>query len=94
MKTATIPSLRVSPQLRKSAERVLEKGETLSAFVEGAITAQVAQRQMQQEFVKRGIRSGDNARLGGVYVDAEQVVARLEDMLSTARTKSRKATKA
>jgi hypothetical protein len=48
MKTATIPSLRVSPALRKSAEGVLQEGETLSAFVEQAIKARVEHRQAQR----------------------------------------------
>jgi hypothetical protein len=30
MKTTTIPPLRVSPELRRQAEAVLEQGETLS----------------------------------------------------------------
>jgi hypothetical protein len=34
MKTATIPSLCVDPELRAAAESVLKEGETLSAFVE------------------------------------------------------------
>ena len=38
MKTTTIPSLRVSPNLRKQAEFVLEEGETLSGFVLDAVT--------------------------------------------------------
>jgi len=33
MKTATIPPLRVDPELRKSVENLLNKGETLSSFV-------------------------------------------------------------
>ena len=41
MKTASIPSLRVSPDLRESAERVLRDGETLSSFVETAIRDEI-----------------------------------------------------
>ena len=37
MKTSTIPSLRVDPQLRLAAESVLRDGESLSGFVEQAI---------------------------------------------------------
>lgn len=33
MKTKTLPPLRVTPKLRREAESVLAKGETLSAFI-------------------------------------------------------------
>ena len=57
MKTATIPSLRVEPALREAAESVLREGETLSGFVESSLRAQVRQRQLQDEFIKRGLAS-------------------------------------
>jgi hypothetical protein len=41
MKSATIPSLRVTPDLRAAAESVLEEGETLSAFVETSLRRQI-----------------------------------------------------
>jgi hypothetical protein len=34
MKTATIPSVRVEPELRAEVESLLSEGETLSQFVE------------------------------------------------------------
>ena len=37
MKTAAIPAVRVSTELRRAAEAVLESGETLSRFVEDAV---------------------------------------------------------
>ena len=44
MKTTTIPSLRVSPDLRKQAEDVLEQGETLSGFVLDALTRSIREK--------------------------------------------------
>ena len=41
MKTAAIPAVRVSPELRQAAEAVLETGETLSGFVEDAVRRNV-----------------------------------------------------
>lgn len=43
MKTASMPSLRVAPQLREAAEAVLHEGETLSAFMEQSLRDAVAQ---------------------------------------------------
>ena len=55
MKTATIPSLRVDPELRQAAESVLEKGETLSSFVEQSLRTSIEHRRMQREFIARGL---------------------------------------
>jgi len=56
MKTATLPSLRVDPGLRAAAESVLKEGESLSAFVENSVKAQVNYRKTQAEFIARGLR--------------------------------------
>ena len=55
MKSASIPAVRASPQLREAAERVLRDGETLSAFVEAAIRDQVYVRESQEAFIARGL---------------------------------------
>lgn len=85
MKSATIPSLRVDPQLRKAAERVLEEGESLSGFVEQSIRESVERRQTQREFIVRGLRSRDEARRSGMYVSSDVVIGRLEKMLARGR---------
>ncbi|RQS24737.1 YlcI/YnfO family protein [Burkholderia sp. Bp8998] len=85
MKTATMPALRVDPQLREAAESVLEENETLSAFMESALRDGIARRRLQREFIARGLASRDEARRTGEYVDAADVQAELEDMLKAAR---------
>jgi hypothetical protein len=93
MKTATIPSVRVEPEFRAEVEAVLGEGETLSEFVEASVRASVERRRVQAEFIARGLRSRDEARRTGQYVDADVVVAGLQRKLDTARarlTKSRK----
>ncbi|MDP2880971.1 MAG: YlcI/YnfO family protein [Azonexus sp.] len=86
MKTATFPSLRVTPELRQAAEQILQEGETLSSFVEQSIRESIERRQHQQEFIARGLRSRDDARLTGKYATADTVIERLEQMLATAKT--------
>jgi predicted transcriptional regulator len=86
MKTATIPSLRVDPELRRSAESVLQEGESLSGFVEQAIRQSVAHRQAEQEFIVRGLKARDQARQTGHYVEASAVVERLQGMLDKAKS--------
>lgn len=87
MKSATIPSLRVTPALRQAAEDVLHEGESLSAFVELAVRQQVAQRQSQEAFIARGLASREQAKASGRYVTAAAVTKRLEGKLAKARRK-------
>jgi len=86
MKTATIPSLRVDPELRRTAEDLLEDGETLSSFVEHSIRAQIERRQSQREFLARGLASRAEARETGVYHSAKDVVEELRAMLVAAKS--------
>jgi len=85
MKTTTIPSLRVSPQLRKEAEAVLEQGETLSAFVLDALTRSIEYRRVRQEFISRGLASATQAKKTGKYVSADRVIDKLERKLLKAK---------
>lgn len=84
MKTATIPSLRVAPELREAAEGVLEAGETLSGFVEHSLRAGIAQRRLRQEFIARGLAARDDARRTGEYYSAADIRDELDAMLRTA----------
>ena len=85
MKTATFPSLRVNPQLRQAAEEILQEGESLSAFVEQSIRESIERRQLQGEFIARGLRSRDEARQTGKYVSSDAVLRRLENRLTSAK---------
>ncbi|MGF9564381.1 YlcI/YnfO family protein [Neorhizobium sp. JUb45] len=85
MKTATIPSLRVDPELRAAAESVLKEGETLSAFVEASVKQQVYIRKTQAEFIARGLASLAEAERTGVYYSSEDVHAMLREKLERAR---------
>ncbi|MET7140536.1 hypothetical protein M3S04_01090 [Xanthomonas sp. PPL139] len=85
MKSASLPSLRVDPALREAAEAVLQKGETLSSFVEQSVRAQVQLRQQQDAFIARGLASRDSARQSGLYIDAKDVLAGLQSRLDTAQ---------
>jgi hypothetical protein len=86
MKSATIPSVRVEPDFRAELEAVLADGETLSEFVEASVRAGVERRRVQAQFIARGLRSRDEARLNGEYVDADVVLDRLQQKLDAARS--------
>lgn len=91
MKTATIPSIRVEPEFREALEGLLEEGESLSQFVEGALRDTAARRQAQSEFVRRGLASIDHTRLTGSGLPAKTVLAKLDAKLAAARKAQAKA---
>jgi Arc/MetJ-type ribon-helix-helix transcriptional regulator len=87
MKTATIPSVRVEPELRAEVESLLADGETVSEFVEASVRATVLRRRHQAEFIARGLRSLDDARRTGEYVAADEVLQKLQLKLDAARNR-------
>jgi len=88
MKSATLPPLRVTAELRESAEELLHEGESLSAFVEESVRLNVERRQVQRDFIARGLASAANARQTGEYHSARDVLAELKAM-RRARTAKR-----
>ncbi|MCC6631079.1 MAG: prevent-host-death protein [Gammaproteobacteria bacterium] len=88
MKTSTLPPLRVSDELRRDAESVLEKGETLSALVLDAVTRNIEYRKARSEFIARGIRSGVSARATDEYVPAGEVLQKMALRLRSARRRA------
>lgn len=90
MKSASIPSLRVDPALRAAAESVLQEGETLSAFVESSLRAQIEHRRMTAEFIARGLAAREEARRTGVYHSADNVLGMLKGKLEAAKASAKK----
>jgi len=70
-----------------AAHFVLGDGETLSEFVEASVRASVERRRLQAEFVARGLRSREESRRTGGYVDADVVVDVLQRKLDDARAR-------
>lgn len=90
MKTATLPPLRVEPKLRKTVERLLEPGETLSTFVEQAIRQSVERRKADAEFGARALASRERAKQTGRYHSAAEVLEALEAQVGRARRQVRR----
>ena len=88
MKTSSIPPLRVSPELRKRAEAVLEQGETLSSFVLDALTRSIEYRKARQEFIARGLASAAQAKKTGKFVSADRVIEKLARKLVKAKQRA------
>ena len=88
MRSTTLPPLRVTPELRREAEAVLEQGETLSAFVLASVEQQIEARRAREQFVERGLASGAEARRTGKYVSADAVLRKLKRRLDAAKVKA------
>jgi hypothetical protein len=85
MKNATLPSLRVEPDLRIAAESVLRHGETLTSLIETAVRETIARRRTQDEFLARGLRAAEDAKATGIYHPAEDVHDELTQRLQARR---------
>lgn len=88
MKSATLPPLRVAPELREAAESVLREGESLSGLMEKSLREEVNRRRLRSEFIARGLAVREEARRTGDYLDAAEVHAELGEMLAAAEAKA------
>ncbi len=89
MKTATLPAVRVTPDLRKMAEAVLKDGETLSMFVEDSVRKQAQMREEDRAFYARGLASMERVLAGEKTYTVAESMARLRAAIE--RKKAEKA---
>jgi len=82
MKTATLPPLRVEPELRQAAEAVLREGESLSGIMEQSLRNEVHRRRMQAEFIARGLAAREEAGRTGAYYTVDESLAALDRVLA------------
>jgi predicted transcriptional regulator len=87
MKTATIPSLRVEPELREAAENLLEEGETLSSFIELAVRTEVERRTIQRDFIAQGLASLEEYERTGEYLTVDEVLSGLDEIIANEEAK-------
>lgn len=88
MKSATLPSLRVDPELRKAAEEVLEEGESLSSFIEESVRKRVRYRQAQKDFIARALEAEAEAERTGEYYSIDEVMSGVRQIIDRAKSKS------
>ena len=92
MKTSTIPSIRVKPELREEIETLLAEGETLSQFVQNSVLESLERRRNQAQFIARGLASLEAARQSQRYVEADDLLVSLSDKVSQAKARARSIT--
>ena len=86
MKTATLPALRVSPELRAAAEQALRPDETPSGLMEAARRSCIAQRETNDAFIERGLRARVEAQRSGDYTTVSETMGSLRKMSAAAKT--------
>ncbi len=85
MKTATLPSLRVQPELREAAESVLREGETLTSLMETAMRETIHKRRTQDEFNARAMRASEHIKRTGISYSTSEVIAEMQSRLDARR---------
>ncbi len=80
-KSALLPSVRVSAELREQIESVLGPDETVSSFVESSVRTELHTRNMRQAFLQRGLSARDDSRRANAYYGAGHVLEDLQSIL-------------
>lgn len=85
VRSASLPAVRITPELKQQLEGVLADGETVSALVERAVRGEIERRIMEDEFRQLGIQAIERVEAGGAYLTAEEVRGKLEAKLQRAK---------
>ena len=87
MKTASLPSLRVDPELRAAAESVLKEGESLSSLIKDSLRRQIDYRKTQAEFIARGLAGLADAERTGVFYTTDDIQELMRKKLEKAKAR-------
>jgi predicted transcriptional regulator len=79
--------VRIDPDLRASVEALLSDGESFDSFVHEAVRACVERRSLHREFLAAALARRASGSDLGRYLDAEEVISRLENILARASAK-------
>lgn len=85
MKTATLPAVRVEPELRAALEAVLSEDETISTFVVDAVRRAVEFRRVQAEFHARGEAAWQEYQRTGISRPVDEVFDRIQARVDAKR---------
>jgi hypothetical protein len=85
MKSATLPSICVTLELRNELEAVLGEAETIERFIEQAVRGAVSYRRTQAEFLDRGERAWQEYLHTGGSSPAGDVFERIQNRIDARR---------
>lgn len=89
MKSATLPPVRITTDLRDKLSNVLHEGETISAFVSEAVRQQIEQRDADRGWLSQAWAAHARMQATGVHEPPEALMADLRASLAAAKTRSR-----
>lgn len=85
MKTSTIPPVQIEPSFRVEMESSLHPDESLASLIETAVRSEVKRRQVQLEFLRRGVAAIQHTSAAGDGIRASRVIANLEAKVALAK---------
>jgi Arc/MetJ-type ribon-helix-helix transcriptional regulator len=89
MKTANLPPVRITPELREQLDGVLHEGESLSSFVNDAVRQHIVQRQADQSFVARAWSAHERLQQGGAFETPETLMKDLRARHAAAKRRAK-----
>lgn len=91
-RSATLPPIRVTPETKASLEAVLREGESLTQFIESAVSGEAEYRTLQNAAVARAKKALKNADKGVGLMAADDLLAGMEQRAKAAQLRIREAT--
>jgi hypothetical protein len=90
-RSATLPPIRVAPETKARVEAVLREGESLTQFIENAVSREAEFRAEQNAALARAKKALRSAEKGVGLMTAEDLLAGMEQRAKTAQQRIRKA---
>jgi hypothetical protein len=90
-RSATLPPIRVTPETKASLEAVLRKGETLTQFIERAVSQEAAFRAEQDAAISRAKKALRLADKGVDLMTAEHFLVGMHERAQGAQQRIRAA---
>lgn len=90
-RSATLPPIRVTPETKASLEAVLREGESLTQFIENAVSQEAAFRAEQDAAVSRARKALRLADKGVGLMSAEEFLVRMHERALGAQQRIRAA---
>jgi hypothetical protein len=90
-RTATLPSIRIAPETKARLEAVLRKGESLTQFIESAVSREAEFRAEQNAAVARARKALRSADKGVGLLTAEEFLTGIQARAEAAQARIRAA---
>lgn len=90
-RTATLPPIRIAPETKARIEAVLRKGESLTQFIESAVSKEAEFRAEQSAAVARAKKALRSAEKGAGLMTADDLLSGMQQRAEAAQARIRAA---